>query len=84
MVRAFEVRARKKGLVCNLSQDLDAKLFTLQKAGWKILNVFCTECEEWDYPEKFKSSVFTIVAEMKDSKKEEVNRDERNKDIQYT
>ena len=39
MVRSFEVRTYKQGLVCDLARQLNEKLVKLQEDGWK--NHFC-------------------------------------------
>lgn len=46
MVRSFEVRTHKQGLVCDLARDLDKKLVELQQNGWEIISVFNTPCKE--------------------------------------
>lgn len=66
MVRSFEVRTHKQGLVCNLARDLDEKLAELQKDGWKIISVVDTPCKEWGASQGYFDSVlFTIIAEHK-------------------
>lgn len=65
MVRSFEVRAKKKSLVCNLSRDLDELLIDLQSKGWNIINVISTPCNEYDFKDGyFDSTLFTIIAEF--------------------
>ena len=72
MVRAFEVRAKKKSLVCDLSHDLDSLLNDLQRDGWRIINVVSTPCSEYSFKDGyFDSTLFTIIAEIK--KKENTN-----------
>lgn len=66
MVRSFEVRTYKQGLVCDLARDLDDKLVTLQKDGWEIISVINTPCKEWESCKGYFDSVlFTIIAEHK-------------------
>ena len=36
------------------------------KNGWNIKSVIATPCKEWDYPNYFASTLFTIVAEYED------------------
>lgn len=62
MYRAFEVRARRKGDVCYLSNMLDRELALLQKEGWEIVSVTSTPVDEYEYPGHFVSTLFTIVA----------------------
>lgn len=62
IVRAFEVRANKEMLVCNLARDLDSELRKLQDNGWMVMSVTATKCKEYDYPKPFESTLFTIVA----------------------
>ena len=62
IVRAFEVRANKEALVCNLSRYLNNELVSLQSKGWTIMSVTATKCKEYDYPKPFESTLFTIVA----------------------
>ena len=65
IVKAFEVRAKKKSLVCNLSQDLNSLLEDLQREGWRIINVVSTPCTEYDFKDGyFDSTLFTIIAEF--------------------
>ena len=66
MIRSFEVRTYKQGLVCKLSRDLDAKLIELQQSGWNIISVVNTPCKEWETCKGYFDSVlFTIIAEHK-------------------
>lgn len=66
MVRSFEIRAHKPGLVHNLARDLDNKLVELQQDGWNIISVFNTPCREWEACKGYFDSVlFTIIAEHK-------------------
>ena len=66
MVRSFEVRTDKQGLVYNLARDLNEKLVDLQKKGWKIISVVDTPCKEWEACKGYFDSVlFTIIAEHK-------------------
>lgn len=70
ITKAFGVRAKKKFLVCNLSQDLNSLLEDLQREGWRIINVVSTPCIEYDFKDGyFDSTLFTIVAEF--TKKED-------------
>lgn len=62
VVRVFEVRARKRTLVCNLANDLDKELKFLQENGWEIMSVTATPVKEYDYPNNFDSTLFTIIA----------------------
>lgn len=62
VVRAFEVRARKRTLVSNLANDLDKELKSLQENGWEIMSVTATPVKEYDYPNNFDSTLFTIIA----------------------
>lgn len=62
IVRAFEVRADKEMLVCNLARDLDSELRNLQDKGWMIISVTATKCKEYNYPKPFESTLFTIIA----------------------
>lgn len=65
IVKAFEVRSKKKSLVCNLSQDLNSLLNDLQHEGWIITNVVSTPCVEYDFKDGyFDSTLFTIIAEF--------------------
>lgn len=65
MVRSFEVRAKKKSLVCNLSRDLDELLNDLQSKGWRIINVVSTPCNEYSFKDGyFDSTLFTVIAEF--------------------
>ena len=71
IVKAFEVRAKKKFLVCNLSQDLNSLLNNLQYEGWRIINVVSTPCVKYSCKDGyFDSTLFTIIAEF--TKKEEI------------
>lgn len=66
MIRSFEVRTYKQGLVCNLARDLNEKLVELQQNGWKIISVVDTPCKEWEACKGYFDSVlFTIIAEHK-------------------
>ena len=66
MVRSFEVRTDKQGLVCDLARDLDKKLVELQRNGWNIISVANTPCKEWEACKGYFDSVlFTIIAERK-------------------
>ena len=66
MVRSFEVRAYKQGLVNGLARELDTKLLELQRDGWKIISVVSTPCKEWESCKGYFDSVlFTIIAEHK-------------------
>ena len=65
IIRSFEIRVRHKSLVCNLSRYLDDKLCELQNDGWEIINIVSTNVKEWDYPEYFDSTLFTIIAKHK-------------------
>ena len=66
MVRSFEVRTYKQGLVHNLARDLDEKLVALQEDGWRIISVVNTPCKEWESCKGYFDSVlFTIIAEHK-------------------
>ena len=66
MVRSFEVRTYKQGLVCELARDLDKKLVELQQSGWKIISVVNTPCKEWEACKGYFDTVlFTIIAELK-------------------
>lgn len=62
IVRAFEVRAHNKNLVCDLASDLDEELWNLQEDGWNIISVTATPVKEYYYPDYFDSTLFTIVA----------------------
>lgn len=62
IVRAFEVRAHNRNLVCDLASNLDKELQNLQKDGWNIISVTATPVTEYDYPNHFDSTLFTIVA----------------------
>lgn len=62
-VRAFEVRAKKEQQVADLARELDKTLIKLQKSGWNVKSVTAIPCKEWDYPDYFASTLFTIVAE---------------------
>ena len=42
IVRAFEVRAHNRYLVCDLASDLNKKLRNLQEDGWNIISVTAT------------------------------------------
>ena len=64
MIRSFEVRTDKRGLVCNLARKLNGKLIELQEDGWKIISVVDTPCREWEScVGYFDSVLFTIIAE---------------------
>ena len=64
MVRSFEVRTNKQGLVCDLARNLNKKLVELQQDGWKIISVVDTPCREWEACNGYFDSVlFTIIAE---------------------
>ena len=66
MIRSFEVRTYKQGLVCELSRKLNEKLVELQNDGWKIISVVNTPCKEWEACKGYFDSVmFTIIAEHK-------------------
>ena len=66
MVRSFEVRTYKQGLVCELARDLDKKLVALQQDGWKIISVVNIPCKEWEACKGYFDTVlFTIIAEHK-------------------
>ena len=62
IVRAFGVRAYNKNLTCALANDLDRELLNLQKNGWNIISVTATPVKEYNYPDYFDSTLFTIVA----------------------
>lgn len=68
IVRAFGVRARNKNLTCALANDLDRELRNLQKDGWNIISVTATPVKEYDYPNHFDSTLFTIVASKNEHK----------------
>lgn len=68
IVRAFEVRARNRNLVCDLASNLDKELRNLQKNGWNIISVTATPVKEYDYPNHFDSTLFTIVASKNEHK----------------
>ena len=64
MIRSFEVRAYKKGLVCDLARDLDKELVKLQKEGWNIISIYNVPCEEYEScVGYFDSVLFVIIAE---------------------
>lgn len=42
IVRAFEVRAHNRYLVCDLASNLDKELRNLQEDGWNIISVTAT------------------------------------------
>lgn len=66
VVRSFEIRTYKSGLVCNLARDLDDKLAKLQRDGWEIISVINTPCKEWEAGKGYFDSVlFTIIANHK-------------------
>ena len=66
MVRSFEVRTHKQGLVCELASNLDRKLVELQQNGWEIISVVNTPCKEWEACKGYFDTVlFTIIAEHK-------------------
>ena len=63
-VHSFEVRARYKSSVHHLARELESKLTELQNNGYNIISVIPTECEEYDYPDHFKSTLLTIIASI--------------------
>ena len=66
MIRSFEVRTYRQGLVCELARNLDKKLIELQQDGWKIISVVDTPCKEWEASKGYFDTVlFTIIAEHK-------------------
>ena len=74
IVKSFEVRATKKSLVCDLSQDLNSLLNDLQCEGWRIINVVSTPCIEYDFKDGyFDSTLFTVIAEFTFTEKENDN-----------
>lgn len=79
MVRSFEVRAKKPSLVCNLAQELDRELMSLQDNNWKIISVTSCPIKEYDYPSSFDSMLFVIVAEKADYKKFKTDKERRIK-----
>lgn len=62
MIRAFEIRTNKQSLVHRLASKLDNELVRLQQNGWKIISVTVTPVKEYDYPNYFDSTLFTIIA----------------------
>ena len=62
IVRAFEVRAHNRYLVCDLASKLDKELRNLREDGWIIISVTATPVKEYHYPDYFDSTLFTIVA----------------------
>lgn len=62
VVRSFEVRAKSRSLVRDLSRDLDRELISLQNHNWSIISVTPVKCLEYEYPESFESTLFVIVA----------------------
>lgn len=69
IVRAFGVRAHNRNLACALANDLDRKLLELQEDGWDIISVTATPVKEYEYPNRFDSTLFTIVAAINERKK---------------
>lgn len=68
IVRAFEVRAHNRYLVCDLASNLDKELRDLQEDGWNIISVTATPVKEYYYPDHFDSTLFTIVASKNEDK----------------
>lgn len=68
IVRAFEVRAHNRYLVCDLANDLDRELLNLQEDGWNIISVTATPVKEYNYPDYFDSTLFTIIASKNEYK----------------
>ena len=53
-------------MVCHLANELNDKLFELQKDGWIIESVYSTPCLEYDREGYFESTLFTIIAYRKE------------------
>lgn len=66
IVRSFEVRERCQNLLCQIGEDVDKKLVSLQKNGWKIINVYPLACKEYRYPSYYDSLVYIIIAQYND------------------
>lgn len=68
IVRAFEVREHNRYLVCDLASKLDKELRNLREDGWNIISVTATPVKEYNYPDHFGSTLFTIVASKNEYK----------------
>ena len=65
-VHSFEVRATNKNSVPYLARTLECKLTELQNNGYNIISVIPTECKEYEYPDYFSSTLFTIIASIEE------------------
>ena len=68
IVRAFEVRAHNRYLVCDLAINLDKELQNLQKDGWNIISVTANGVKEYYDPDHFNSRLYKIVASKNEKK----------------